>query len=110
MFTTAAALVAIRIGAKPADERRTFGYRRFEILAAAFNALLLFGVAIYVLVEGIRRLVTPESVQSTGMLIVAVLGLAINLVSMRLLAGGKDKSLNAQGSLSISGRPGGRTC
>ena len=45
MFTDAAALaialVAIRIGAKPADERRTFGYRRFEILAAAFNALLL---------------------------------------------------------------------
>lgn len=102
MFTDAAALaialVAIRIGAKPADERRTFGYRRFEILAAAFNALLLFGVAIYVLVEGIRRLLTPETVQSTGMLIVAVLGLGINLVSMRLLAGGKDKSLNVKGA------------
>ncbi len=102
MFTDAAALaialVAIRIGAKPADERRTFGYRRFEILAAAFNALLLFGVAVYVLVEGIRRLVRPETVQSTGMLIVAVLGLGINLVSMRLLAGGKDKSLNVKGA------------
>lgn len=102
MFTDAAALaialIAIRIGAKPADDRRTFGYRRFEILAAAFNALLLFGVAIYVLVEGIRRLVTPETVQSTGMLIVAVLGLGINLVSMRLLAGGKDKSLNVKGT------------
>lgn len=102
MFTDAAALaialVAIRIGAKPADERRTFGYRRFEILAAAFNAMLLFGVAIYVLVEGIRRLLTPETVQSTGMLIVAVLGLGINLVSMRLLAGGKDKSLNVKGA------------
>jgi len=102
MFTDAAALaialIAIRIGAKPADERRTFGYRRFEILAAAFNALLLFGVAIYVLVEGIRRLITPETVQSTGMLIVAVLGLGINLVSMRLLAGGKDKSLNVKGA------------
>lgn len=102
MFTDAAALaialIAIRIGAKPADERRTFGYRRFEILAAAFNALLLFGVAIYVLVEGLRRLVTPETVQSTGMLIVAVLGLGINLISMRLLAGGKDKSLNIKGA------------
>ncbi|MCI3130776.1 cation diffusion facilitator family transporter [Phenylobacterium aquaticum] len=102
MFTDAAALaialIAIRIGAKPADERRTFGYRRFEILAAAFNALLLFGVAIYVLVEGIRRLLTPETVQSTGMLIVAVLGLGINLISMRLLAGGKDKSLNVKGA------------
>ncbi|MBN8479900.1 MAG: cation transporter [Burkholderiales bacterium] len=102
MFTDAAALaialVAIRIGAKPADERRTFGYRRFEILAAAFNALLLFGVAIYVLVEGIRRLVTPETVQSMGMLVVAVLGLGINLVAMRLLAAGKDKSLNVKGA------------
>lgn len=92
------ALLAIRFGQKPADDKRTFGYKRFEILAAAFNALLLFGVAIYVLVEGIRRLVTPETVQSTGMLIVAVLGLAINLVSMRLLAGGKDKSLNIKGA------------
>lgn len=64
MFTDAAALaialVAIRIGARKADDRRTFGYRRFEILAAAFNAILLFGVAIYVLVEGIRRIIEPK--------------------------------------------------
>lgn len=102
MFTDAAALAialaAIRIGARKPDDRRTFGYRRFEILAAAFNAILLFGVAIYVLVEGIRRILEPEAVQSTGMLIVAVLGLVINLVSMRLLSGGKDKSLNVKGA------------
>lgn len=81
-----------------ADDRRTFGYRRFEILAAAFNAILLFGVAIYVLVEGIRRIIEPETVQSTGMLVVAVLGLVINLISMRLLSAGKDKSLNIKGA------------
>ncbi len=102
MFTDTAALaialVAIKVGQRKADERRTFGYRRFEILAAAFNAVLLFGVAIYVLIEGARRIFEPAPVQSTGMLIVAGLGLAVNLISMRVLAGGKDKSLNVKGA------------
>lgn len=102
MFTDTAALaialVAIKIGQRKADERRTFGYRRFEILAAAFNAVLLFGVALYVLIEGGRRIFEPAPVQSTGMLIVAGFGLAVNLVSMRVLAGGKDESLNVKGA------------
>ncbi|ACG77847.1 cobalt-zinc-cadmium resistance protein CzcD [Phenylobacterium zucineum HLK1] len=102
MFTDTAALAialaAIKIGQRKADERRTFGYRRFEILAAAFNAVLLFGVALYVLIEGARRIFEPAPVQSTGMLIVAGLGLAVNLISMRVLAGGKDKSLNVKGA------------
>jgi cobalt-zinc-cadmium efflux system protein len=102
MFTDAAALAialaAIRVGQKKANEEFTFGYRRFEILAAAFNAILLFGVAIYVLVEGVKRIVAPEPVQSTGMFIVAVLGLVINLISMRLLSSHKDKSLNIKGA------------
>lgn len=102
MFTDAAALAialaAIRIGRRPADDRRTYGYRRFEILAAAFNALLLFAVAAYVLYEGIRRFVEPQEVQSLGMLAVAVAGLVINLIAMRVLAGGKDESLNVKGA------------
>lgn len=102
MFTDVAALAialaAIKIGQRAADDRRTFGYRRFEILAAAFNAVLLFLVAIYVAVEGIRRIVAPEPVESTGMLVVAALGLAINLISMKVLAGGKDSSLNVKGA------------
>jgi cobalt-zinc-cadmium efflux system protein len=102
MFTDAAALAialaAIRIGRRPADDRRTYGYRRFEILAAAFNALLLFAVAGYVLYEGIRRFVEPQEVQSLGMLAVAAAGLAINLIAMRVLAGGKDASLNVKGA------------
>jgi cobalt-zinc-cadmium efflux system protein len=102
MFTDVAALAialaAIKVGQRAADDRRTFGYRRFEILAAAFNAVLLFGVAIYVLVEGIRRIVSPEPVQSAGMLAVATIGLIINLISMRVLAGGKDASLNVKGA------------
>jgi cobalt-zinc-cadmium efflux system protein len=102
MFTDVAALAialaAIKIGQRKPDDRRTFGYRRFEILAAAFNAVLLFGVAIYVLIEGIRRIIAPEPVESTGMLVVAILGLVINLISMRVLAGGKDSSLNVKGA------------
>src|SRR3546814_564838 len=91
------ALMAIRIGARPADDQRTFGYKRFEILAAAFNALMLFAVAIYVLVEAVNRFREPEPVQSTGMLIIAVAGLIINLISMRLLRSGKERSLNLKG-------------
>lgn len=102
MFTDAAALaialMAIRIGERPADEQRTYGYRRVEILVAAFNAILLFAVAGYVLWEGINRLVAPEPVQSLGMLAVATVGLIINVIAMRVLAGGKDDSLNVKGA------------
>ncbi|WP_371423161.1 cation diffusion facilitator family transporter [Tardiphaga sp.] len=102
MMTDVAALVialmAIRFGQKAADDRRTFGYRRFEILAAAFNAVLLFGIAIYVLIEAIKRFGSPEPVQSTGMMIVASIGLIVNIVSMRLLMSGKDKSFNVKGA------------
>ncbi|MFN3725436.1 MAG: cation diffusion facilitator family transporter [Allosphingosinicella sp.] len=102
MFTDAAALAialaAVRIGQRPADDARTFGYRRFEILAAAFNALLLFAVAGYVLWEGIGRFFEPAEVESAGMLGVAVVGLIVNLIAMRLLSAGKDKSLNIKGA------------
>jgi cobalt-zinc-cadmium efflux system protein len=102
MMTDVAALViallAIKLGRKAADEKRTYGYRRFEILAAAFNAVLLFFIAIYVLVEAIKRFTDPQEVQSWGMLGVAAIGLAVNLISMRLLAAGRDKSFNVKGA------------
>ena len=102
MFTDSAALAialaAVKIGQRPADDARTFGYRRFEILAAAFNALLLFGVACYVLVEGIGRFFEPTEVQSTGMLIVAAVGLVVNFIAMKLLSAGKEQSLNIKGA------------
>lgn len=102
MLTDAAALaialLAIRVGRLPADNRRTFGYRRFEIIAAAVNAVMLFAVGIYIFVEGVGRFFEPVPVQSTGMLLVAVAGLAVNLISMRLLAAGKDSSLNVKGA------------
>ncbi len=77
MFTDTAALAislaAIRIGRRPADSERTFGYYRFEILAAAFNAMLLFLVAIYILYEAYDRLNNPPEIQSGTMLLVAAL-------------------------------------
>lgn len=100
MFTDAAALAislaAVQIGRRKPDDLRSFGYRRFEILAAAFNAVLLFVVAGYILYEGVLRLFDPEPVGSVGMLLVASAGLVVNLVAMRLLAGGKDRSLNVK--------------
>ena len=102
MFTDSAALAialaAVKIGQRPPDDNRTFGYRRFEILAAAFNAILLFAVAGYVLIEGIGRFFDPKPVESVGMLTVATIGLVVNLISMRILAGGKDDSLNVKGA------------
>lgn len=94
----AIALMAIKVGNRPADERRTYGYKRLEVLAAAFNAILLFAVAIYVLIEAIDRFRNPVATESTGMLVVAVLGLIVNLVSMRLLAAGRDASFNVKGA------------
>ena len=102
MFTDAAALaialVAIKIGQKPADNKRTFGYQRFEILAALFNALMLFVVAIYILFEAYQRLSHPPEIQSLGMMIVAVLGLIINLISMKILVSSSQENLNVKGA------------
>ena len=102
MFTDAAALAialaAIKIGQKPADDKRTFGYQRFEILAALFNAMMLFVVAIYILYEAYQRFSQPPEIQSLGMLIVAALGLIINLISMKILVSSSQDSLNVKGA------------
>ncbi|CAN7510776.1 cation transporter [Ensifer sp. ENS07] len=94
----AIALVAIHVGRRPSDLLRTYGYARFEILAAAFNALLLLGVAFYILYEAWKRLSEPQEIQSGGMLVIAVVGLLVNLASMRLLTSHKDESLNVKGA------------
>lgn len=88
------ALLAVRIAKRSADARRTFGYYRFEILAAAFNTILLFIVAIYIIYEAYQRLYHPPEISSIGMLIIAAIGLIVNVVSMRLLMAGREKSLN----------------
>lgn len=92
------ALIAIRIGKRSADRKRTFGYARFEILAAAFNAIVLVLVAFYILYEAIQRFRTPQETQSTPMLIVATIGLVVNLISFGLLQRGSASSLNMKGA------------
>ncbi len=76
----------------------TFGLYRLEILAAFVNALLLFGVAIWVLVEAVRRLDGAPEVLEKPMLIVAVLGLVANIVAFWLLRDGSDESINIEGA------------
>jgi cobalt-zinc-cadmium efflux system protein len=98
------ALLAIWFAARPASPQRTFGYYRVEILAAVANAVLLFGVAGFVLVEAWRRLTDPPEVASGLMLAVAAFGLVANAGSMWLLRHGQAVSLNLRGAyLEISG-------
>ena len=92
------ALLAIWIGSGPADPERSFGYQRLEILAAVVNALLLFGVGAFIIVEAIRRLASPPEVDSGLMIVVALVGLAGNGTSLWLLRKAQSESLNVRGA------------
>ncbi len=93
------ALAAIRLADRAGGDRsRTFGLYRLEILAALANALLLFVVTGYVLVEAILRVGSEPSVDAGPMLAVAVLGLVVNVVSVVLLRSGAGQSLNVEGA------------
>lgn len=94
----AAIQLATRHARRDSSGQHTFGLYRLEILAAFVNALLLVGVAVYVLVEAVRRLSTEPEVDGVPMLVVAVLGLAVNLVAFALLRQGSKESLNVQGA------------
>lgn len=98
MAALAIALMAIHMSKRPADEKRTFGYHRFEILAAAFNAMLLLVVAAYILWEAYLRVKTPPEIGSNLMLGIAIVGLVVNLLSMKVLRGGQEESLNVKGA------------
>jgi cobalt-zinc-cadmium efflux system protein len=92
------ALLAISFAARPATGERTFGFLRLEILAAVINAVLLFGVAAYVLFEAWRRWSDPPEVASGPMLAIALVGLVVNLVSLVLLRDAQRTSLNMRGA------------
>lgn len=102
MFTDVASLVialtAIQIGKRVADVKRTFGYYRFEILAAVLNALILLIVAIYIFYEAYKRFFSPTTVEPAGMLVIAMVGLVVNLIAIRLLHQGSKESLNVRGA------------
>jgi cobalt-zinc-cadmium efflux system protein len=93
------ALAAIHVADRSSLRRgRTFGLYRLEILAALANALLLFGVAIYVLIEAVRRWNDPADVLAGPMLVVAVVGLVANVAAFGLLREGSRDSLNVRGA------------
>jgi cobalt-zinc-cadmium efflux system protein len=100
----ALSLIAIRLAARPPTDGRTFGLYRLEMVAAAINAVLLLAIALIVAVEAIRRFAAPPDVQPSMVIGVAVLALAADLVSLRILAPGQRESLTVRGAyLEIAG-------
>lgn len=88
------ALVAAHLTRRPATARRTWGYRRAEVLAALAQAAVLLAVGIYVVVEGVQRLVDPPEVPSTELVVFGIIGLVANLAALGVLAGNRRANLN----------------
>lgn len=88
------ALIAASLALKPAAAKRTWGYKRAEIIAAAGQAALLLGVGGFVIVEGIRRLIEPPEIGGGTMLWFGVIGLAGNAVGLIVLASGRNHNFN----------------
>jgi cobalt-zinc-cadmium efflux system protein len=91
-------LLAAYIAARPPTARRTFGYARAEILAAMANAVLLLGMATFIVVDAIRRLASPVAVNSGLLIVFGVIALCANAVSLLLLRRGQAESLNVRGA------------
>ena len=104
MFTDAAALVialiASIVAARPANDRRTFGYQRAEVLGALINGVILLVLSAWVAVEGVLRLLNPREAEVDGglMLIVAIVGLVANAAAMWLLSSAQKRSINVRGA------------
>lgn len=92
------ALVAISLAARPRQGQRTYGLARLEVLAALANGVLLFGVATFVIIEAVRRIADPPEIPGWPLIVTAVLGLVVNLISMRLLVAGQRESINLRGA------------
>ncbi len=90
----ALALFALWLADQPSPSRHTWGYFRTEILAALANGAALVAVSIFIFVEAFQRLVTTPEVRGGLMMGIALGGLAVNLIGLRILHGGKDESLN----------------
>jgi cobalt-zinc-cadmium efflux system protein len=94
----ALAAVAFHVSKRPADARRTFGYQRFQILAAFVNGLSLLLIVGWILFEAMRRFVSPVDVTGTTMLVVAAAGLLVNVIAFAVLHGGDRDNLNIRGA------------
>jgi cobalt-zinc-cadmium efflux system protein len=92
------ALLAIKFAERPATPERTYGYYRVEILAALTNAVVLIGISLYILYEAWERFRNPPQVESGTMLVVAAIGLGINIAGIIILRKGSKDSLNMKGA------------
>ncbi|MBI2264191.1 MAG: cation transporter [Armatimonadetes bacterium] len=96
LFALALSLFAIRLARLPASGQRTYGNHRTEIIAAATNGLSLLAIGIWILWEGVKRILSPEKVLSFEMLIVAVAGLVANVIIAVILHNEDQKNLNVR--------------
>lgn len=92
------ALLAIRFAERPATPQRTYGFYRVEILASLANAVVLVGISFYILYEAYERFRDPPEVQSGTMLLVAFVGLIVNIIGIYLLRTASEESLNMKGA------------
>jgi len=103
MLTDSAALIlaymAVRVARRPADWRRTFGFARFEVLAAFANGIALFFISAMICYEAIERIFQPVEVLGGTMLIIAAIGLAVNAVTLFVLHNGGGANLNVRAAL-----------
>ncbi len=90
--------IAFRMSSRPADAKRSYGYQRFQILAAFVNGLSLLVIVGWILVEAIQRIVQPSPVMGQTMLIVAAAGLLVNVIVFFVLHGGDQENLNMRGA------------
>jgi cobalt-zinc-cadmium efflux system protein len=95
----ALAWVGFRMARRPADSRRTFGFRRFPVLAAFVNGIALFAIAAWIVIEAMQRLTTPHEILPLTMLWVAAAGLAVNVAAFAVLHGADRENLNVRGAL-----------
>lgn len=102
MLTDAASLalawMAFRVSRRPHDRRRSYGYHRFQVLAAFVNAVGLVAIVVWIVVEAINRLAAPVAILGETMLVIAAVGLVVNIVAFLILHGADRGNLNIQGA------------
>jgi cobalt-zinc-cadmium efflux system protein len=94
----ALAAFAFRVSSRPADKRRSYGYQRFQIIAAFVNGLSLLVIVVWILFEAVMRLIEPPDVVGRTMLLVASAGLVVNIVVFAILHSGDQENLNIRGA------------
>lgn len=96
LFALILSLGAIKLASQPPNDRHSFGWHRTEVLASLVNGLTVFLMAIGILYEGTKRLISPEEVRTIPMLVIAVLGLIANLLAAKGLHGHSHDDLNVR--------------